>query len=110
MTDNEKKYVTVSGRVVVSWTVELPVKSCRDSMVTEDPAVEAALEAIPQDLEIHLWGVDCEPAIVHTEVSEDDVEIEEDERLKNEEPEDEGVVQDETWWESRKILEESENE
>lgn len=105
MSESKEKYVTVAGRITVSWMVELPVTSCRESVVIEDPAVEAILEAIPPYLEIHLWGEDCEPAIVHAEVSEEDVEVEEDERLKDEEAEDEGVIQDETWWDETWKLE-----
>ncbi len=109
MSENEKKYVTVAGRITVSWTVELPIVSCRESVVVRDPAVEAILEAIPPYLNIYLWGETREPAIVYTEVSEEDVEVEEDERLEDEEPEDEGVTMDEIWWESREVWKETKN-
>lgn len=110
MSENERKCVTVAGRITVNWTVELPVESRRESVVAEDPAVEAILEAIPPYLEIHLWGETREPAIVYTEVSEEDVEVEEDERLENDEPENEEVIQDETWWESREVQKETKDE
>lgn len=70
----------VSGVVEIIWTVELPEGREHQGQMCEDPAVEAAVEGIPQDLYIYLWGQEAPAARVHYEVHEEDVVVEEDER------------------------------
>ena len=60
--------------------MELPKDSCREPVAAEDPAVEAAMQALSQEISVYLWGEDREPAVVHADISEGDVEVEEDER------------------------------
>ena len=70
----------VAGEMTVHWTVELPEDNRYNGQACEDPAVEAAMEAIGQHVQIYLWGEDEDPARVHLEVSEDEVTVEEDDR------------------------------
>lgn len=75
-----KGYVTVRGTMEVTWTVELPEALCRESVACEDPAVEAAMQAVQQEIGTLLWGSEKPEARVFCEVMEDDVVVEEDER------------------------------
>lgn len=75
-----KGYVTVRGTMEVSWTVELPEAHCRESVACADPAVEAAMQAVQQEIGTLLWGLEKPEARVFCEVMEDDVVVEEDER------------------------------
>ena len=75
-----KGYTTVCGTMTVSWTVELPEARCRESVACDDPAVEAAMQAVEQHIVTYLWGEDKPPATVFCEVMEEDVEVEEDNR------------------------------
>lgn len=75
-----KGYKTVSGRMEVQWTVELPEELSHTSMMCDDPAVEAAMQGIHQHVNVYLWGEDKEAASVYCDVNELDVEVEEDER------------------------------
>jgi hypothetical protein len=68
----------VSGKIEVQFTVELP-DHC-PSVVEDDPAIEAVVEAIPGIVDIYLWGEDHAPARVVFDVMDNDYEIEEDER------------------------------
>ena len=75
--------VHVAGELRAQWTVELPYESRHIGMACDDPAIEAVMEALPQTLQIFLWGETMAPAVVHLEIEEDDVEIEEDDRLED---------------------------
>ncbi len=75
-----KGYVTVRGVMEVNWAVELPEALCRESVACEDPAVEAAMQAVSQDINTFLWGPEKPAARVFCEVIEDDVVVEEDAR------------------------------
>ena len=68
----------VSGEMRVSFNIELPAAHAHESVITDDPAVELALQ-VAGNHHIFLWGEDKEPAVVDFDVYEDDVEIEEDE-------------------------------
>jgi hypothetical protein len=76
----KQPYVTVAGKGEFNWTVELPLESCREPVMCDDPAVEAAIQAVSQSLTVYLWGQDEPPAIVYTEIDERDVEVEDDDR------------------------------
>lgn len=71
-------YVVV--KLEVTATVELPDEDKYNGQLCEDPAIEAALEAIPQAATVYLWGDDKNPARVYMETQEEDAEIEEDDR------------------------------
>lgn len=77
---NTSKYVTVSGEMVVCFNVELPTDFSHDGQACDDPAVEAALCAVNEMVQVFLWGQDNLPARVSLEVFEEDVTIEEDNR------------------------------
>lgn len=68
----------VSGIATINWTAYLP-DDAKPNMCA-DPAVEAVLGAMPQDLKVHVWGLDAEPVDVHVEINEADVEVEDDDR------------------------------
>ena len=73
----EEPYVVV--KLEVTATVELPKDDKYNGQMCEDPAVEAALEAVGQGpIDIYLWGQDKDPARVFLETYEDDAEVEED--------------------------------
>lgn len=80
ISQTSKGYVAVSGTMEVTWTAHLPEALCRESVACEDPAVEAAMQAVQQEIGTLLWGLEKPEARVYCEVMEDDVEIEEDER------------------------------
>jgi hypothetical protein len=82
-----KGYIAVSGMMSVNFTVELPVEHCREGMACDDPAKEAAMQAVSQSIEVYLWGEDKPPAKVFAEVSEEDVELEGDDRDEDEDDE-----------------------
>jgi hypothetical protein len=69
-------YAVVQLQVTV--TVELPPDRAQDGMACDDPAIECALAAMPQMLDVYLWGEGEAPARVYVESSEDDATIEED--------------------------------
>jgi len=78
--ETQKGYVKVAGMMSVGFTVELPIEHCSESVACDDPAKEAAMQAVSQLLEVWLWGEDKPPAKVFTEVCEQDVEVEDDDR------------------------------
>lgn len=80
MSHTPKGYKSVSGTMEVNWTVELPEETCHESVASDDPAVEAAMQAVSQQIAVCLWGTEKAPAHVYCEVSEMDVTVEEDER------------------------------
>lgn len=67
-------------KMEVSVTVDLPEDKCRQGNMCDDPAIEAALEAMPGAIEIFIWGEDKAPVKVYVEAHEEDCEIEDDER------------------------------
>lgn len=75
--------VTVRIRLEVDCSVDLPDGYEHAGQACDDPAIEAAVEGIPQKLEIYLWGEDKPPACLWYEVSDQDAEILEDEREEN---------------------------
>lgn len=80
--------VRVTGEVVIQWCVDLPDETMDIGVVCDDPAVEAVICAIPQSIDVYIWGEDHEPAKVFMECNEADVAIEEDEREELEEDDD----------------------
>ena len=76
------KYRRVCGEARVSFSVELPAETAREKVCCDDPAVEAALEALTGDTQIFIWGSKHEPARVHLELFEEDIDIEEDEDVE----------------------------
>lgn len=74
----EEPYAVVKLEILA--TVELPTDRKYHGMACEDPAIECALEALPQMVDIYLWGEQEKPARVYVEAYEEDAEIEEDSR------------------------------
>lgn len=74
------KTVHVAGEVTVHWQVELPVEHQHNGLACEDPAVEAVLATLGQQIDVLLWGRHEPPATVFLEVSEEDVNVDEDDR------------------------------
>ena len=75
----QEPYAVVKLEVTV--TVELPNENKYNGQMCEDPAIEAAMEAVDRGpVDIYLWGQDKDPARVYAEVYEVDAEIEEDGR------------------------------
>lgn len=74
------KYVDVMGEMAVLFAVQLPVELCREPVVCDDPAVEAALQAVSDHLDVYVWGTDKKPAVVYCDVCDQNVEIESDDR------------------------------
>ena len=66
--------------VAVSVVVELPSEERYNGQAYDDPAIEAAITAIPEAREVYLWGWDTDPAKVTLEVHEEDVRKVEDHR------------------------------
>ena len=75
------KLTKVRGTMTISWSVDLPEETQRKGVTTDDPAIGAVLDFLPQSGFVYTWGEDKEPAEVWLETHEDDVEIEEDNRL-----------------------------
>jgi hypothetical protein len=68
-------------KLEVTATVELPESDKYNGQMCEDPAIEAALEALGQGpIDIYLWGQAKDPARVYLETYEEDAEVEEDGR------------------------------
>ena len=72
--------VHTAGEMHVRWGAELPKETQHKGQACSDPAIEAALSALSQTTFVYLWGEDKEPAIVHFEICEEDVFLEEDDR------------------------------
>ena len=66
--------------MTIAWTVELPVELCHEPVCCDDPAVEAALHAVAGHISTYIWGEDKKPAVVYCDLSEQNVEIESDDR------------------------------
>ena len=80
MQKKQGKTVKVTGELSVLWTVELPVERAREGVTTDDPAINAALDFLPQSGFVYLWGEDAEPVEVWFEASEADCEVQDDDR------------------------------
>jgi hypothetical protein len=74
------EYVDVMGEMTIPFTVQLPVELCRESVACDDPAIEAALQAVSGHICTYIWGEDKKPAVVYCDVGEQNVEIESDDR------------------------------
>lgn len=74
------KYVDVMGEMTIPFTVQLPVELCREPIACDDPAIEAALQAVSGYVCTYIWGEDKKPAVVYCDVGEQNVEIESDDR------------------------------
>ncbi len=74
------EYVDVMGAMTIDFTVQLPVELCREPTACEDPAIEAAIQAVSEHIYTYIWGDDKKPAVVHCDVTDHDVEIESDDR------------------------------
>jgi hypothetical protein len=74
------KYVDVMGEMTIAFTVQLPVELCHEPVTCDDPAIEAALQAVSGRVCTYIWGEDKKPAVVYCDVSDQDVEIESDDR------------------------------
>ena len=80
ISETAPKTVHVAGEVTVHFQVELPVKHQHDGLACKDPAVEAVLASLGQQVDVLLWGRYEPPVKVFLEVSEEDVVVEEDDR------------------------------
>ena len=74
------EYVDVMGEMTIPFTVQLPVELCREPIACDDPAIEAALQAVSGHICTYIWGEDKKPAVVYCDVSDQNVEIESDDR------------------------------
>jgi hypothetical protein len=74
------EYVDVMGEMTISFTVQLPVELCREPIACDDPAIEAALQAVSGHIYTYIWGEDKKPAVVYCDVGDQNVEIESDDR------------------------------
>ena len=74
------EYVDVLGKMTIPFTVQLPVELCREPIACDDPAIEAALQAVSGHVCTYIWGDDKKPAVVYCDVGEQNVEIESDDR------------------------------
>ena len=74
------EYVDVMGEMTISFTVQLPVELCREPIACDDPAIEAALQAVSGHICTYIWGEDKKPAVVYCDVGDQNVEIESDDR------------------------------
>jgi len=68
----------VHGKAEILFTVDLPEETASDKVVCDNLAVEAILEAIPQGIDVYLWGRGQDPASVFVEIHEEDVEIDDE--------------------------------
>ncbi|MGD8499524.1 MAG: hypothetical protein PVJ86_02690 [Phycisphaerales bacterium] len=74
------EYVDVMGEMTIAFTVQLPAELCREPIACDDPAIEAALQAVSEHICTYIWGEDKKPAVVYCDVSDQNVEIESDDR------------------------------
>lgn len=74
------EYVDVIGEMTIPFTVQLPVELCREPIACDDPAIEAALQAVSGHVCTYIWGEDQKPAVVYCDVGDQNVEIESDDR------------------------------
>ena len=74
------EYVDVMGEMIIPFTAQLPVELCREPIACDDPAIEAALQAVSGYVCTYIWGEDKKPAVVYCDVGEQNVEIESDDR------------------------------
>jgi hypothetical protein len=74
------EYVDVMGEMTIPFTVQLPVEFCREPIACDDPAIEAALQAVSGHICTYIWGEDKRPAVVYCDVGDQNVEIESDDR------------------------------
>lgn len=74
------EYVDVMGEMTIPFTVQLPVEFCREPVACDDPAIETALQAVSGHICTYIWGEDQKPAVVYCDVSDQNVEIESDDR------------------------------
>jgi len=72
----------IAGEARVVFTAYLPAETAYEKVASDDPAVEAVLEALYGDTKIYLWGQEKEPAHVTIEVFEEDIDVEEDEEVE----------------------------
>ena len=70
----------VCGTLEINWSVVLPDGKEDAGTVTDDPAIGALLDFLPQSGQVYLWGENDKPVDVFIESFEEDVVIEEDER------------------------------
>jgi hypothetical protein len=70
----------VCGILEINWSVVLPDGKEDVGTSTNDPAIGALLDFLPQSGQVYLWGEDEKPADIFIEYFEEDVVIEEDER------------------------------
>ena len=74
------EYVDVMGEMTIPFTVQLPVELCHEQIACDDPAIEAALQAVSGHVCTYIWGEDRKPAVVYCDVGDQNVEIESDDR------------------------------
>jgi len=74
------EYVDVAGEMTILFTVQLPVELCHEPIACNDPAIEAALQAVSEHICTYIWGEDKKPAVVCCDVDDRNVEIESDDR------------------------------
>lgn len=70
---------TVRGTIALSWSVTLP-KDKAGVPGPDDPAIDALIQFIPQSGWVHCFDNDIDRAEIWLEISDTDIEIEEDER------------------------------
>ena len=74
------EYVDVLGEMTIAFTVKLPAELCHEPIACDDPAIEAALQAVSGHICTYIWGEDKKPAVVYCDVGDQNVEIESDDR------------------------------
>ena len=74
------EYVDVMGEMTIAFTVQLPIELCHEPVACDDPAIEAALQAVSGHICTYIWGEDRKPAVVYCDVGDQNVEIESDNR------------------------------
>lgn len=77
---SREDYVEACGEMTVRFVVEMPRALCHESVACEDPAIEAAMQAVLCRIDTFIWGANQPPAVVSCDVCEADVMIEDDER------------------------------
>jgi len=74
------RHDTVLVKMEIYCRIELPSGGPQVGLNCDDPAIEAALEGLPQSVKLYQWGKENPPVQMYYEAHEEDCEIEEDDR------------------------------